>query len=430
MSAGPITSKMVNMPRLYQHPSPSRMPFMRIIGWGAFLLAFLGVFEPCSAQGRGPRQVEVMPVVEREAAPTIRLVGTVRPRLQTTVASEVEGLVTELPVDEGDFIKRGEVICKLRDVARKLDHAAALGRLEELRATLRVQQAELKKAEFEEARTERLWKQGRSTDKERNDTLADFEAARGRVDQARFSVAAQSAAVDRLADDVARTRIRSPYDGYVTAKQTEVGSWVGEGGEIVSLVDLSTVRIRVNVPEAYIRFCGVGAEVSVTVEAVDETFGGHVSRVIPFADERARTFPIDIDIANPKGRLMAGMFVRAMVPSGPKTRQLLVPKDAVLMRGATRMVYVVRTTDKGQMAVVALVEIVAEVLDCVAVKAPGLSAGDQGVVRGNEQMRGPGPVIARPHVSGDQPEPDESSTTGDASMARLVPSKQDGAAAP
>jgi len=349
---------------------------------------------PALAQGPGPNRVEAVPAVEREVAPTIRLVGTVRPRVQTTVASEVSGRVAELPVDEGDFVAKGALLCKLRDAPRRFSHDEAVARLSELQAGLAVARAGLKKAEFEKNRTERLWKKQQSTDKERTDTLADFVAAKAAVDQARFAVDAQKAVVDRLADALAQTEIHAPFSGYVVAKRTEVGAWVQQGGGIVDLLDLSVARIRINVPESYIPFCQIGAEARVTIEALDKSFAGRISRVVPNADAQARTFPVDIDIPNKTAQLKAGMFVRAMVPSGPKGRHLLIPKDAVVMRGPMPMIFVVRRSKEGQMADMLPVKVLDEVLDAVAVRARGLAAGDWVVVRGNERMRGPGPVIA------------------------------------
>lgn len=349
-----------------------------------------------SGQGHGPSQVEVAPVIEREVAPTIRLVGTVRPRMRSTVAAAVAGLVAEMAVDEGDVVKQGDLLCRLFDAPRRFAVAEAEARVAELKAQLGVQRAEYKKAEFERNRTEALWKLQRSTDKERSDAQADLDAAQSRVDEAKAAVVAAKAVVDRLAYDLSRTRVQAPFDGIVTNKETEVGAWADQGGAVVTLLDLSTVRVRVNVPEAHVGFCEVGAEADVAIEALNLHFSGRITRVIPDADARARTFPIDVDIPNPTGNLKAGMFVRANVPSGPKSRRLLIPKDAVVRRGPVPMVYVVRSSERGKMADIVPIEIVAEVLDYVAVESSGLAKGDEVVVRGNEFMMGPGPVIVKP----------------------------------
>jgi RND family efflux transporter MFP subunit len=187
---------------------------------------------------------------------------------------------------------------------------------------------------------------------------------------------------------------------------------VDQGGEVFDLVDLSTVRVRVAVPESIIGFCQVGALAQVSVEALGKVYPGRISRVIPDADERARTFPVEIDLANAAGELKAGMFVRSAVPSGPKAERLVVPKDAVVVRGPLSMIYVVRGSEEGRMAVPTPVEILSEVMDHVAVQAQGLSSGDQVVVRGNEYMFGPTAVSVMSTPEGATTQPGESARSG------------------
>ncbi len=276
-----------------------------------------------------------------------------------------------------------------------------MARVAELTAAQAASTAELRKAEFEHGRTERLYEQGRSTDKERSDAKADYQATRSRVAEADSALVAAKAVADRLAYELGRTEIQAPAAGVIVARHTQVGAWLDRGGDVVEMIDLSTVRVRVSVPEAHVSFCSVGSEVLVTVDALGRDFSGRIGRVIPDADEQARTFPVDVDIANPDRKLMSGMFVRVSVPSGPTVQRILAPKDAVVLRGGVPIVFVVRTAGKGRMAEMLPVRIVSEVLGYQAVESPGLAAGDSVVVRGNEFMRGPGPVIAVPHIKTD-----------------------------
>lgn len=340
-----------------------------------------------------PTQVEVAEVVQREVAPTIRLVGTVRPRLRTIVAAEVAGQVAEMPVDDGEAVKKDQLLCKLRDVPRRLARDEAVARLAQLTSVMAERKAELSKTEFEDRRMSSLWEDHRCTEKEYRDARADHQAAEGRARQAEHAVVSQRAVCDKLADDLSRMEIRAPCDGFITARQTQIGSWVELGGPIVEMVDLSVVRVRVPVPESVIGFCIIGEPAQVAVEAIGKSFSGRVARLIPDADERARTFPVDIDVENPDGDLRAGMFVRAEVPAGPKGLQLVLPKDAVILRGAARSTFVIREAVPVARAEPVMVEMVAELADELAVKSVGLSPGDKVVVRGNENMPGPGPVV-------------------------------------
>lgn len=326
-------------------------------------------------------------------APTMRLVGTIRPRLRSVIAAEVSGLVAELPVDIGDEVRKGQILCKLRNVTRVAEHAEAVSRLAELEAALEEANAMLDKAAFESQRMTALWEEKRATEKEYTDARADLRAADGRARQAEHALQAQKAVVEVLADRLSQSEIHAPFDGVIVTKRTEVGAWVELGGEIVELVDLTVVRARVNVPEAIIGHCKVGCDALVRVDALKSDYSARISRVVPDADERARTFPVEVDVENPERELRAGMFVSVAMPSGPSGKQLVVPKDAVVVRGAGRTLFVVREGEKGATAMPVSVSIISEVRDRLAVEAAGLSAGDRVVIRGNEYMFAPGPVV-------------------------------------
>ncbi len=341
----------------------------------------------------GPTRVEVATVVEKKLSPTIRLVGSVMPQRRTIVAAEVLGFVVDLPVEHGDHVAKGDILCRLRDTQHRFSRDEAAARLVEAEAALEVARAELTKAAFEDERMQRLSTADRSTEKERVDAAANLVGAKARVAQMQASIASFQASLDRLEDALERTVVRAPFDGVVVSKLTEVGSWLSQGGGVVEMIDLSVVRVRLNVPESCIAFNEVGAEVLVSIEALGRDFSGRIARVIPDADPQARTFPVDVDIANDGGLIRSGMFARGSVPSGPAGDRLVVPKDAVVTRGPSVYLFVVHVSPDGAFSDMRSVRVLSEVLDHVAVDVEALKAGDRVVVRGNEGMRGGGPVI-------------------------------------
>ena len=347
------------------------------------------------AQFGGPAQVEVVPAERREVAPTTRLVGTINPQRRTVLAAEVAGAVIELMVDIGDEVRKGEVLCKLRDSTQRFDLSAAEARRNEWQAELALEKANLDKARFEKDRIARLASLQRSTDKEVNDSEADLRAAEQRVARAEARIAAAVAEMERAQDQLDRMQIKAPFDGVVVRKLTELGQWVVSGGEIFEIIDLETVRARVNVHESAISFCAVGETVFVSIAGLNESVNGRLARIVPDADLRARTFPVEIDIPNPDGRLRSGMFVHAALPSGPRKEYLVVPKDAVVLSPAGKTIWIARPGDKGHTGAPAPVEIVAEAQDAYAIQSPAVAVGDLVIVRGNESLRGPGPVIVR-----------------------------------
>lgn len=377
-------------------------------------LAFNG--EPVFGQF-GPTRVEVAAVKEEKIAPTTRLVGTVVPQRRATVAAEVSGWAIEFPVSRGDYVRKGDVICRLRDAQHRFAYLEAEARYADAQAVLAVARAELDKANFEENRIRNL----RDTaEKERVVAKADLDAAQARVAQAEASSAAADAVRQRLSDSLARTEVRAPFDGFVVTRRAELGEWVQQGGPVVELIDLSTARVRLNVPEAYIDFNEVGVEVTVSIDALSREFASRVSRVVPDADPQARTFSVDVDIRNPDFAIKAGMFARGNMPCGPIANRLVVPKDAIVSRGPMNFIFVIRQSVDGAIADMRPVTIISEVIDRVAVDVPGLQAGDIVVTRGNEMMYAPGPVVimsrtasqpARSDTPATQPVVDEGGAT-------------------
>lgn len=417
-----------------------------------FFIATLGA--ACSAvaaQGPPPMQVGTCPITEREMAVTSKLVGTVLAERTSTVASEVAGPIAELLVREGDFLRRGDVICRLDSeiatyrlaeaeatLLAKRERLAELvngTRPEELRrwkAAVAEAQALHDRWEYENRRVQALYDKDAGSPTERHNTEMEFLAAARRLEQtkaifeeaengaraevvaqSRAEVAAQEAIVSRLKRELDRTTVRAPFDGFVTARYAEPGEWIELGGEVVDMVGMETVRIRADVPESFIPFARAGEAASVDVEALSLRLPGQVTRVIPQATAAARTFPLEIDLPNADHRLLPGMFVWAHVPSGPPGKRMMVHKDAVVVRGGTNTVYVIRTDDKGaQTAIPVTVETGIEVVGEVEIRGVGLEGATQAVCRANERLYGPGPVIATPAPLPPRAKGDAVSTNG------------------
>lgn len=380
-----------------------------------------------------PSQVLVSPVVQRRLPATIRVVGTIEPDKTAVVASEESGIVRERLADVGAMVKAEQVICRL-------DPAPAALRLEEARAQLGTLQAKLEelengvraeelarltasvaeatamrdKWEFEKRRLAELGPN--SAEKETHDAEMEYIASQRRLAQeqarldmarngaraeekaaARFAVAAQQALVNRLERSLRLMEIRAPFDGFIVSRRAEVGEYVEAGGAVCEMVAIETVRVRVNVPESAVRFARVGAPASVEVEATGETVAGTITRVIPRADASAHTFPIEIDVPNGAHTLLPGMFVYAHVPAGPDEERLMVNKDAIVARGTSKTIFVVREGEKGaSMALPLGVVTGLELSGEIEVRSEQLRAGDLVVCRGNERLFGPSPVIPLP----------------------------------
>lgn len=405
----------------------------------------------------GPPQVAVTPVVERDVPVSIRLVGTVLPARNSIVAAEVPGLIAVFSAEEGQFLHAGDVICQLEQSVPRLrltEAQATLAALETqllewengerpeviARLSAAVDEAEAMRDKWQREYewNQRLYEGGQATSKELFDVEKESIAAVRRLAQAeatlaeakngtrpeviakaRHDVAAQRAVVERLEHDLAKTETRAPFDGFLVAKRTEIGEWIDEGGPVCDMVALDSVKVRADVPENAVRFAHPGESATIDVEALGRTLTAPITRLIPQAKAAARTFPIEIDVPNPDHALLAGMFVWVHAPAGPPGRRPMVPKDAIVADGPNKRVYVIRPGANDQkMALPVSVATGLEVSGAIEIAGSGIQVGDLVVVRANERLYGPTPVIPVPLGSPETQPQAAAPQSGDGAAAR------------
>ncbi len=401
---------------------------------------------PARAQGRGPTRVVVAETQVRDMPATATLVGSVDAVRRSRVGAEVGGIVVEMPVRQGDAVTAGDLICRLDDelVRFQLDEARArLGSLKavheelvtgtrpevlaRLEAIVAEAEARRQRWAYEVERVRRLYSDKEAgSQKEVYDAEAELASAvhlkaaaeanyeeakngprREEIARAAYDVAEQESVVQRLERELRKTRILAPFDGYVVRRAVEVGEWVASGDEVVEIADLSTVLVRVYVPEFALAYCTEGTEAGVRIDALQRTYAGHIKHRIPLADATARTFPVEIEVDNADRHLAAGMFARATVPSGPDTKSVAVPRDAVTDRQGTSYIALVMPGERGLTAMPTPVAIGADAGGWVAIKSDNVPPGAQVVIRGNERIMFPEPValvdeLGRPIEKGNE----------------------------
>jgi len=371
------------------------------LGWLACAPAAWG-------QWGGPVKVTVATVELRQLPATATLVGTVEPVTRSLIGSEIAGLVEQMPVREGDFVRRGELICKLRAETITL-------RLAEARARLASLEAEYGRWVFEAERIAKLYGGQDASEKEVYETRAEH-------DQAKHAVTAQEAVLARFESDLAKTEIRAPFSGFVSARHAEVGQWIVQGGDVVELVDLHSVLVRVDAPESVLAHVKVGQPATVLLEALQRKFTGRVRHVIPQADPTARTFPVEVEVPNPgyaewaaahtgpapqdggaareaaggpTVTLAGGMFARVIMVCGPAAETPAVPKDAIVTReGVSYVCMVTPGREEGSLMAVPLpVTTGVDIGVWIAVTSGNLAPNTRVVTRGNENILFPSPIV-------------------------------------
>lgn len=353
-----------------KHSVPSRI--VRIIPAFLIILLFMHV-SYAKGQTNKPDQppIPVRPafVQEKTVAEQVSLIGSTEPIAQSMVASEVSGVVEYFPVRAGDFVNKGDVLVRLRATELKLRLKAAKAAGERVRVNL-------ENAEKELARADRLKVADTISEKKYDEALYRHRALLQELLE-------KEAETEQLKEQVIQKTVTAPFSGFVAQEHTQVGEWIDSGGAVVTLLDMSTIRITVDVPERYSVMLTPGDEVWVTIKSVSETgLSGKIHAILPQGNAASRTFPVRINLPNPEQRLKSGMEARVAFGFGDKKSTLLVPKDAVNTSGSSKLVYVVNNGRALPVDVTIL-----GYYDGNAAIQGDLRPGDIVVVRGNERLR-------------------------------------------
>ena len=326
--------------------------------------------------GQGPSPVRYTEARQHTLRRTVQLPGTVESASMSIVASEVAGLVTELPAREGMAVQRGDVLASLRSTTLEL-------RLKATESELREAEAREQLAERDLQRARNLFADELFSQQQLDSAEFEYNARVGRVGQLR-------ADMERLRDDFERSTIRAPFDGVVVEEQTEVGQWLAVGGPVVELHAMKRLEVVVEVPSRYFSAIRLGSTATIEVESLDGmSVEGQVTAIIPRASTQARTFPVKIRLGNPEGQIGVGMLTQVAFPIGDSYEVTIVPKDALVLQGPQRFVYVIG--DDGAAAMLP-VQVGPGAGEWIVVEGP-VQAGAKVITRGNERLQ-PGQAVA------------------------------------
>ncbi len=324
-------------------------------------LTFLSLFLPllftqqAAAQPlqQGSTPVEVHKVEKQSLGTILNLTGTVKPRYETTIGSEVAGKVEQLLVEEGDTVKKNDLLAQIDP--------------DRYQALFKAAEARFKKTSQDLTRGRSLFEEGFISKEELDRRQVDHDTAEAAWEVARIE----------LKDD----KVTAPFNGIITQRFVDPGEWLDRGDPVFEISDLSVVHVMIPVPERYVQEVSPGQKAFLTVTSIDhQEFQGIVRAIIPKADE-GKNYPVKIEVINPDGALKNGMFALVRLILKPPEEVIMVPKDAVIHRGESDILFVVRDQKAQEVTVHpgreqgALVEVNGE-----------LEAGDLVVVTGNEGL--------------------------------------------
>ena len=215
----------------------------------------------------------------------------------------------------------------------------------------------------------------------------EYQNLSARRAQAEAQVLAAKAGLAQSEERLEGTRVVAPFDGVVDARRVEPGEQVNPGQPMLRVVDTPTLKARAGVPERYAAEVQVGAQVRVRFKAYGlEPRTGAVSYVGLTIDPKTRTFPVEVRLENPDGRLKPEMVARLQLTRGRLPAALVVPQNAVLLSESGRSVFVVEPDATGALVARRRAVVLGPRAEGRAVIAQGLRPGDRVVVLGQASL--------------------------------------------
>lgn len=263
-------------------------------------------------------------VIHTNISFAVNAAGEILPAEQVSVRPEINGRIELLPVDIGDYVKRGDLLFKLDDRELQQQRASALTAVERARL-------ELEKAERDLRRAEQLLKDRLISQELYDDTRTAYELAKNSLARAERELAV-------VEERLTKTEVRAPFDCTVLTRPVSVGqavsgsSSVGGGTEVLTIADLSSLVINAHVNQADVPRLYVNQAVEVTVEAVPGlVVTGIVERIAPQATVRnnIKGFATRILLKNADPRIRPGMTANIRIPVASASNVTAVPLPAV-----------------------------------------------------------------------------------------------------
>lgn len=267
-----------------------------------------------SGRNSSALQVEAVELDYESVQDRIFTSGSIEANESVELSTEATGIVTEIYIDEGNRVNRGELLVKIND--------------SELQAQLQRASFRLNLAEQREERQRRLLERGGISQDDYDATLNEVNVLRSEM---------------QLIDaQIEKTEIRAPFNGIVGLKYVSPGSYIGPGTRIASLQEIDPVKINFSVPERYLAKVSPGDQILFNVQGVDSTFTGEVYAVEPRIETQTRTLQVRAISQNDDELLYPGAFANIELILDEIDDALMIPTIAIMPELNRQKVFVIR----------------------------------------------------------------------------------------
>lgn len=229
--------------------------------------------------------VEVQNVSIGNLTQKVSATGKIQPELEIKISSEVSGEIIELPVKEGQLVKKGDLLVRINPDIYQSGLNRVVATLETVRSSLRQAEANFKETQENYNRNKVLFEKGVISKSDWDKAVSAYEVAKANLESAKYNVQSAMASVNEAQDNLKKTNIYSPADGTISKLNVELGERVVgtiqmTGTEIMRVANLGSMEVEVDVNENDIVKVKVNDTVNVNVDAyLKRTFQGSVTNI-------------------------------------------------------------------------------------------------------------------------------------------------------
>ena len=299
--------------------------------------------------------VEVAKLTRGKIEEVIKASNHLEAEQEVKVYSRTANLVAELLVEEGDYVKKDQVLLRLEDTDQRL--------------AFKKTQSQLNQATDNFARTEQMFKDELVPQKEYDDEKHALQQLKISLEEAERQVEF--------------TEIKAPISGTITARMVKLGDHVNANQHLFDIIDFDSIVARVYVAESHLDNLETNQPVRLVAKSLqDKVFEGYVKRIAPIVDKDSGTVKVTLGVRD-RGPLRPGMYVDAQLVIATHPQALLIPKRAIVYGGEQMFVYLLKPKRKVKRV---LVEPLLSDRDNIEPKS-GFTEGEEIIIAGQTGLR-------------------------------------------
>jgi HlyD family secretion protein len=310
------------------------------------IVALSGAGFAFARRGPKPTEVEVATVGREDLQAKVTANGKVQARKKVDISATIPGQITHLAVKEGDVVKKDQFLLQIDATNPRASARSSEFSMEALRQDQQSARANLEQARADLKRAEENFGARIISEADIQRARTAVATAQAAADAAGRRIEQAGATLEGARDTLAKTTVRSPIDGVVTAKRVEegevavIGIQNSPGTVLLQVSDMSSVETELEVDETSVPSLALGQEARIRIDAYpNQTFKGEVTEVggspiLPAAgaNQNAIKFLVKVLIKNPPAGVKPGLSVQADILTGFRAQALVVPIQALVIR--------------------------------------------------------------------------------------------------